>query len=191
MNFFTDTFRKWLGMLTNPGKTAKKESKKRNILESLAQVAFAGVLAAIISVLVPTQGMLELKALTGAASFYMISLAMIPAVFVLFWAISASVLYVFAHFLEGKGNLLQHAHIIALVNAPFGVLGVLLGPIPAVGGILSAAANLYSLYVLTIGLREVHKYSTGRAALTWLLPVLLLALIIVALVFTGFVSGLA
>lgn len=191
MNFFADIFKKWIGMLTSPGKTAKKESKSRKILESLVQVAFAGVLAAIISVLVPTQKMLELKAATGAASFYIISLVMIPAVFVLFWAISASVLYVFAHFLEGRGNLLQHAHIIALVNAPFGVLSALLEPVPAVGGILSGVASLYSLYVLTVGLREVHKYSTGRAALTWLLPILLLALIVVLLVFTGFVSGLA
>jgi len=41
---------------------------------------------------------------------------------------------------------------------------------------------LYSLYPLTIALRESHGFSTARAILTWLIPFIVLILILVLLI---------
>jgi hypothetical protein len=54
----------------------------------------------------------------------------------------------------------------------------LLGWIPFVGWIFS----LYRLYLATVGIREMHETTTGRALLVVLLPAILLLLLVVVLV---------
>jgi len=54
----------------------------------------------------------------------------------------------------------------------------LLGWLPFIGGIFS----LYRLYLATIGIREMHATTTGRALLMVLLPAILIVVLVVVVV---------
>ncbi len=182
--------KKWIDVLATPKAALKKEGKSKKLNEALLHIAVAGVIVGIISGLFPNADLMEAKTAFGETMFLVWMIVITPIFFILFWGVSAVVLYVFAKFLNGKGTLVPHAHIIALVNAPFGVLNNLAEAVPTIGGVLSVVVTVYSLYVLTLAMKEVHKYSTSRAVFTWLVPLVLLVLVIVFLAFLG-LFGLA
>lgn len=183
-------FKKWIDVLASPKKILKKESKSKKLNEALIHLIVAGLIAGAISGLLPVTETEALRGALGGGMFFVTMLIITPLFFILFWAVSSAVLYVFARALAGKGMLVPQSHLIALINAPFGVLNALVDVVPTLGGVLSLLVSLWSLWVLTLGLKEVHKYSTSRAVLTWLIPLVLLVLIIVVLVFLGFFGGL-
>jgi len=183
-------FQKWIDVLTSPKKNLKKESKSKKLNEALLHLVIAGLIAGIISALLPATEAEALRGALGGGAFFVTMLVITPLFFILFWAVSSAVLYVFARALAGRGALVPQAHVIALINAPFGVLNALVDVVPTIGGVLSLLVSLWSLWVVTLGLKEVHRYSTGRAVLTWLIPLALLLLIVVFLVLLGFFGGL-
>lgn len=182
MNILERILRNWLGVLTAPRKTLRKESKHRNIKEAVLHLVLAGFLNALLVFIFGGQKMAEARLALGS-SFYPVMAIVLPIVYILVWLLVSAVLYVFAHLLKGRGALGNHAYIMAITSAPFIVLGVLADAVPVAGWVLSLLVSIYNLYVLTIGLKEVHKYSTTRAVLTWLLPLIILMLAAVAFYF--------
>jgi hypothetical protein len=98
------------------------------------------------------------------------------------WLFGSGVNYVFARLLGGKGNYTAQSYLIALYSAPFSIITVVIMLIPWVGIWLAVLFSIYGLYLLTLALKETHGYSTGRAVLTWLLPMIIMAVIVAALV---------
>ena len=117
------------------------------------------------------------------------------------WFVQAGILQVFAELLGGKGRALQVLTVLALAGIPkafaipFQVLGFFFSG-SMISTFLSVAVSLsviiWSLALMVIGLREVHGFSTGRAAAVFALPLgaLGLAFLIMVLSLAGFLIPL-
>jgi len=101
---------------------------------------------------------------TGIAAFFLILIyAVISGVLGLI--IGSAILLLFAKIFGGEGGYSEQTFAISLPSSAL----MLVAWIPVVNFI----AALYYLYPLTIVLRETHNYSTGKAVLTWLIPMII------------------
>jgi hypothetical protein len=92
------------------------------------------------------------------------------------------VLFIFARLLGGKGSFGTQSFVQSLFYAPLAVVQQLFAVIPVVGRFLFALVALYSLLPTTTSLKAAHGYSMSRAILTWVLPILLNIVVILAVV---------
>ena len=83
------------------------------------------------------------------------------------------VLLIFARLPGGKGSLGTQAYLQSLLYAPLVIIQQTLIVIPIVGFVLFILVAVYSLIPTTNSLKAAHEYSTKKAILTWLLPILL------------------
>jgi len=88
------------------------------------------------------------------------------------------VLFIFAWLLRGKGSFGTQAYLQSLFYAPLVIIQQTLIVIPKIGLILFILVAIYSLIPTTNSLKAAHGYSTIKAILTWLLPILLNIIII-------------
>jgi hypothetical protein len=91
------------------------------------------------------------------------------------------VLFIFARLLGGKGSFGAQAYVQSLFYGPLAVVQQVFAMMPIVGRPLFALLAVYSLIPTTTSLKAAHGYSTWRAVMTWLMPILL-SVVIVAVV---------
>jgi len=177
-------FNVWIESLTKPIPTFKKEKKNANLVEGAMNVAVAGVITGFLS------GLFALifgstiagaffpmaSGVVGVAAF-LAALIMTPILSVVSWLIGSGIYYIFAMLLGGKGNYTTQSYLIAIYSAPLSVVSAILGLIPVVGLFIAIIPGLYGLYLLTMSLKEAHSFTTGKAVLAWLLPILILVLL--------------
>lgn len=92
------------------------------------------------------------------------------------------VLFVFAWLLGGKGSFKTQSYTQSLFYGPLAVMQQVTAVIPNFGGLLFALVAAGSLIPTTTSLKAVHGYSTGRALLTWIFPIILNVLITIGIV---------
>jgi len=92
------------------------------------------------------------------------------------------VLFLFAKLLRGKGTFRDQSYTQSLFYAPLAIAQQALAVTPVVGHAGFAALALASLVPTTTSLKAAHQYSTGRAVLTWVLPIILNVLITIVVV---------
>lgn len=187
----------WKEVLTNPAETFKKEEKNVNLTEGVKQLIVAGVIAGVFygisaafalnsaSMLMMGKPMME----AGAMGFIG-ALIGTPIATLIGWFIFSAILYVIAKLLNGKGTFDTHMYLIALLYSPIVIIQGVLSVIPIVGAALGILVSLYGLYLLTIAIKQAHKVSTEKAVVIWLIPVIVIALILAAMVVGGVISAL-
>jgi hypothetical protein len=106
------------------------------------------------------------------------------------WVVIAGILHVVAKMLGGKGAftemlvLMGFAMLPNIFQAPIGLVVILSGGFAGafiamgLGGILM----IWILILYVLAIREAHKFSTGRAIATLVLPVVVLIVLVVILV---------
>jgi hypothetical protein len=99
------------------------------------------------------------------------------------------VLFIVARLLGGKGSFGTQAYVQSLFYAPLSVAQQILAVIPVVGRVLFALAAVYSLLLTTTSLKAAHGYSTWRAVLTWVIPIVLNIVVVTAVI--GLISQAA
>ena len=92
------------------------------------------------------------------------------------------VLYIFARLLGGKGSYGAQAYAQSLFYAPLAILQQILVVIPQVGHLLFFLIAVLSLVPTTTSLRAAHGYSTLRAVITWVLPIVLNIVVVFVMV---------
>jgi len=118
---------------------------------------------------------------TGAAAFFYTLIAMVIGA-ILALIIGSAILLLFAKIFKGKGSYAQQTFALSLPTSALLLIDGVFGWIPILGAIISVIAGLYYLYPLTIVLRETHRYSTGSAVLTWLIPAIIIFVIYAILI---------
>jgi len=88
------------------------------------------------------------------------------------------VLFIFARLLKGNGSFGTQTYLQSLFYAPLVIIQQTLIVIPEIGFVLFILVAVYSLIPTTNSLKAAHGYSTLKAILTWLLPILLNIIII-------------
>jgi hypothetical protein len=92
------------------------------------------------------------------------------------------VLFIFARLLGGKGSFGAQAYVQSLFYAPLAVVQQVLAVTPIVGHLFFILLALYSLVPTTTSLKAAHGYSTWRAVITWLMPILLNVVVVFVIV---------
>ena len=178
----------WKEVLTNPAETFKKEEKNVNLTEGIKQLIVAGVIAGVFygisaALALNSAGMLMMgKPMMGAGAMGFIgALIGTPITTLIGWFVFSAILYVIAKLLKGQGTFDTHMYFIALLYSPIVIIQGILSIIPIVGAALGVLVSLYGLYLLTIAIKQAHKVSTEKAVLIWLIPVIVIALILGAM----------
>lgn len=161
-------FKKWHDALVKPKDAFKREKKGASLSEALKHIALGGFIAGAISVLL------------AVGNFGLLILMPISAILGLI--ISSGIFYLFARLFKGKGEYGTQTYLFSLYQAPLLPIASIASVVPVLGGAANIAINIYSLYLATLALKETHKYSTGRAVATWLVPAILIAALFVILV---------
>lgn len=172
---FAGVFELWKVALTNPEKAISSQLGKAGYAKGILMLCLAGALYAVISAILTT-------------NFFLLALG--PAMFAVAVPITvlvgAAVVFAFAKVLGGKGGLREQFYISAVLLSPIILLMActkVLYIVPIVGFLLKAAAlfvlEVYALYQVTIALRAIHGFSTMRAILSWLLPLLVVTVIVI------------
>lgn len=169
----------WKDALLKPFATFEKMKKGANLMDGLKHLVVAGVIAGVITAIVG----LAAGALVGGSmgslvgGFGLLAIIVTPIVLVIGWLIDSVILFIFAKLLGGKGTFTTQSYLLALYLAPIVVIITILGLIPLAGALLNLLVGLWSLYLLTMALKSAHGFDTLKAALTWIIPIVLVFII--------------
>ncbi|MBI4896210.1 MAG: YIP1 family protein [Candidatus Aenigmarchaeota archaeon] len=173
-------FNLWKKVLTSPVDAFKKAG---TLSDGLMHIVVAGLISGFISGLAVMLGFSKAGLSTGLGiAGFVGALIGTPIMFVIGTLIVSVILLVFAKLLSGKGDYGTQTYCLALYGAPLSIILTIAGLIPIIGALLSALVALYSLYLLTIALRQTHQYTIARAVLTWLIPTVVLGLLVFVMV---------
>lgn len=92
------------------------------------------------------------------------------------------VLFIFARLLGGKGSFSAQSYAQSLFYAPLAVIQQVLAVTPVIGRPLFFLMAVYSLLPTTTSLKAAHGYSTWRAVITWLMPIVLNVVVVFVIV---------
>ena len=182
--FFDGFLDVWKQVLMKPAETFKREKKNADLGEGAKHILIAGVIVGVLSVIQNAMLGTRISAMLGGTSGTVYTLVATPVMTLVGWLIGAGVLLLVAKMLGGKGSFNTQAWLTALYLAPVSVLAAVLALIPFVGSGLGILVWLYGLYLLTLALCETHEYGMSKAALTWLLPVIVVFVLVASLAAT-------
>lgn len=188
----------WKSVLTKPKETFRLQAKKADYVEAVKHVGVAGVIQGILTGIFITLGLSAVGGLFGYGSLgaslgglSIIGLAIsVPIMAAITLFIGSGIFYIIARLLGGKGNYQTQTYLMAIYMAPLGLIGIL-AMIPFVGILVSLGVTIYMLYLLTLALKETHKFTTGRAVLTWLLPLIVIMVLVMLLAASFALVGLS
>jgi hypothetical protein len=92
------------------------------------------------------------------------------------------VLFLFARLLGGKGSFGRQSYVQSLFYAPLALVQQVAAVIPGVGRLLFVLLAAGSLVPTTTSLKAAHRYSTARAVMTWVIPIVLNVVVVLAVV---------
>ncbi|MBN2203212.1 MAG: YIP1 family protein [Candidatus Aenigmarchaeota archaeon] len=171
--------RLWKEVLTKPKETFKKERKNASLGNAAKNFFVASIISALM-VLVSSYTNPEMSVLPEFWEYMIVLL--IPISVLASFAMSG-IYYVIARLLDGKGNYATQTWLMSVYTVPITLISSLITLIPYVD-LLSIFVGLYSLYLLTLSFKETHKFNTGRAIMTWIIPFMLI--IVVAAIIASF-----
>lgn len=158
----------WIPALTKPAETFSKQKGKASLGDALISMALAGLVGGAVGGLLA--GIVGLIA--GAIGGLLVSGLVVPLVM-------NAVVWVMAKLLGGKGSYSDQFYLYSLFGAPVMLVSGVLSIVPIVGGLIGGLLSLYSLYPLTMALKQVHGFDTMKAVIAWLVPGIIVAIIAV------------
>jgi len=116
------------------------------------------------------------------------------------WVFFAGICHIVAKLLGGKGTftemlvLMGFASLPNIFQAPIGLIAMLSGGLTGafIAIVMGSFLAIWVLILDVLAIRETQKFSTGRAIATFVLPIVVLAVLVFILIFLGLflISGL-
>jgi hypothetical protein len=177
-------FDKGISALIRPKEVLAAEKKNSSLLSGTKEILIASLIFVVLNSIIPVLG--------GVSPLTILTVTIFTIVGVLVAFFIENILfYIFAKLLGGKGSFKEQFYLIALFTAPLIVMSIL-GSLPFVGGIIYVLLLLYSLYPLTVAIREAQQISTVKAILVWFIPLVLSVVVgLVIFGFLGWIPGMA
>jgi hypothetical protein len=185
-----------IAVLTRPSASTFEEHEQNNLGWALIYSLIAGVINAIInwvgSLVFPQQvdmpGMEPGMAAAQPGLFGLIIGSLIGTTIglLIYWGI----VYGLGRAFSGTGAFGELAYGFALFSAPLTVLGTLVGIIPVVGGFISLAVAIYSLYLTYLAIQSGMNLPANKALYVALI-LLAIAVAIVACIVIFFAAVIA
>ena len=186
---FAKSIEIWKAVFLNPVKFFGKAKYKSDLGTALQWAAIAGVIGAILNFV----GLSLIG--KSSATELIVSMVMMAILSPLMLAIVSGLFYIFAKLLKGKANYETQTYAMAAFQSPMSILMAIVNVVfnvifPAETGafgvpmrtgiamslyaVVILAIMAYGMYLFIVTFKAVHKYSTLRAALTFLLPAAIL-----------------
>lgn len=166
-------YESWKAAFLQPEKVLAASRKKASLEEGAKQLAIGLVVAGVISGIITTIYTLGI----GVASIVLTPIGMLIGGLICYLVANA-VFWVIAKVLGGKGGYGQQFHLSALMVVPVVVINAILGIIPVLGGLVGLLVSLYGIWLQILAVKEAHAFSTERAAVAVLLPIVVLGLLV-------------
>ncbi|MFH1442724.1 MAG: Yip1 family protein [Candidatus Micrarchaeota archaeon] len=161
-------------LLRHPKENFSKWKPHSDLWEAVKLVAAGFAIAGLIVVgKMGLQGRMDAVSLISLPLGYAISGVIITL-------IGVGIFYLLSILFGGKGEFKQQYYLSMLFVVPLAIFNSAVQIVPVLGNFLVALSNLYSLYLLTLVLMEVHGFSALRAVLIWLIPFIVLIIFIAA-----------
>lgn len=188
----------WIDVLKNTGNVLKKHENEASIILGVSNLALAGLLVGFMISILLTIIFFIFESLFIQKIDIFMAFIIIPVFsaisFPVIFLLDSVVLFLFAKILGGKGTFTKQFYFISLCMSPFLLIVTIFGIIsslhPVLELIFSCASSIYGLYMITIALREAHKFNVLRAIITWVVPLIIVAALITLLFFTSPLSHL-
>lgn len=182
MGFFED----WKAVLMQPKEVFAKRKKEADVMAAVKTYGILGaVVGGLMGVMFAVLGA-AFSAIPGMGALAAFGILAIPigivlgAVLVVIGSLIGSGIYfVFAKLLGGTGDFATHYYLPSLFVIPVTILTLILNMIPVLGSILGFILGIYNLYLMTLAFKEAHGFSTLKAVLVWLLPVIVIFLVVI------------
>lgn len=162
------------GMIVAPVQTMQDQDKSTvqdTLIYYLEISLIFSLLTTIISAVLTSAGFQTTVDLQTPSSLLIYPVALIVGMFIALVVLTL-IFHLCARIVGGDGALTDTMRTIVLSSTPVAVIGW----IPVIGSII---ADIWSLVLLVIGIREYHHLSTGRAAIAVLIPAAVLLLLII------------
>lgn len=173
----------WKRVLTKPEQTFKAEIKKSTPEGFTKNLAVAGLITGFISGIVAALGLSgTLFGTIGGITAFVLVLVAMPLLFIFGALINSAVFYIISWLLGGKGSFTNQSYLISLYTAPINIIVYILALIPLVNIIAVIVLGIYSLYLLTLALKQTHGFDSGKAILVWLLPIVIVLLLMMVMI---------
>ena len=178
----------WIGAFTKPADTFKKESKNATIGKGAVNFLIGffvyGLILGIIA-MIGVGATMSAFGLGAGAGILVLLMCVIgyPIIGLICAFIGVGILHLVAGLFGGKGNYGTLFGYMGMYTAPLLIISGILMIIPIVGGLVSLLLGLYSLYLLTVAIRENYGLTTMKAVLVWIVPSIVVA--ILATLFVG------
>lgn len=175
-------FEEWKDSFLNPGKKMPSLVEKADLSQGLQHLIIGYVISGIIGIILAV--LLSVSAgplgmLFGGVGIFGQILGIIFGI--IFYLIGAAIIWIIAKVLGGMGTYGQQVHMTAAPFAFLLVINSILSIVPFLGAFLSFLLSLYYLYLMTIAIKEAHKFSTLRAVASWLLPIIIVGLLVLVM----------
>jgi hypothetical protein len=110
------------------------------------------------------------------------------------WVFITALYFAMSKLLKGKGTYKRMLGLVGYAQTPMILAGLLAAAgslkSPMMGSFITIPFGLWVLALNVLAVREANGFTTGRAAAAVLIPIVLLAIIAVALVIGGLIIGL-
>lgn len=162
------------GMILAPVQTLQHQEEStvsETLLYYLEIILAFALLSTIVTALLQSAGFATTVDLQAPASLLIYLATLVIGMFIAL-VIMTLIFHLCARAMGGDGDLQDTMRAFVLSSTPVAVIGW----IPFVGSVI---ADIWSLLLLVIGIREYHHLSTGRAAIAVLLPAIVLLLLVI------------
>ena len=192
--------RSWRRVCTNPHTSVfASEAPDKSHLKTFISILLGAILGLALSLVIGQLTGVSSTGFMGLASVWTRNakppmgswLIMVPVGVVYGFYVFQIAIWIFARILRGNGTFGTQAYLQSLIYAPLAIMQQIVLMIPGIGRWLFAVVALYSLWPTTTSLKATHTYSTFKAVITWILPIILNVVIylIVVLIIGYFRQG--
>lgn len=138
-----------------------------------------------------------------------IALIGVPIIGILGVLIGNAIIWLFARIFGGKGSFTEQFYLNSICILPITIISLAAYAVfflliiagsanlaalmlfSSLNMIISLGIGIYTLVLLTIAIREAHSFSTGKAILSWLAPIIILTAIMLLLFLPLILLGLS
>ena len=183
-------FKKWFEGLFTPLKTFPAIKREANMKDAVLYIIIAsaiygivgGILIALLPATTMTMGYTMLAAMMGISMLTLgvlfVVLMVIGALIGLF--VQTAIFHLFAYLFGARapGGFTKQLYFNSVFRSALLII-MITAFIPILGIVLAVLLGLYSLFPLTVAIREAYDFTWGKAVLTWVIPTIIVVVLYV------------
>ncbi|MBW2987543.1 hypothetical protein KY336_03250 [Candidatus Woesearchaeota archaeon] len=185
-------FKKWFEGLFTPLKTLPAIKREANMKDAVLYILIAsaiyGVIGGILIAILPTTSMtMGYGMLAAMMGLSVVTLAVMFLILIVIGAIvglfvQTAIFHLFAYLFGARaaGGFTKQLYLNSVFRSALFII-MIVAFVPLLGVILAVLLGLYSLFPLTVAIKEAYDFTWGKAVLTWVIPTIIIVVLYVVM----------